>query len=108
MNSELLGSMQKFQNEPNPIDLQLTSVCMSEIQLKYTKKSTVRQRPEQGKGHCFCYFYSFLEISTQTKLLLYFIMSFKMIINLFVTSKKRNHEFMNSPIHEFKVLQNVF
>ena len=28
-------------------------------------------------------------------------------INLFVTSKKRNHEFSNSPIHEFKVLQNV-
>ena len=28
--------------------------------------------------------------------------------NLFVTSKKRNHEFANSPIHEFKVLQNVF
>ena len=30
------------------------------------------------------------------------------IFNLFVTSKKRNHEFINSPIHEFKVLQNVF
>ena len=29
-------------------------------------------------------------------------------INLLVTSKKRNHEFANSPIHEFKVLQNVF
>ena len=28
--------------------------------------------------------------------------------NLFVTSKKRNHEFSNSPIHEFKILQNVF
>ena len=26
--------------------------------------------------------------------------------NLFVTSKKRNHEFSNSPIHD--VLQNVF
>ena len=25
-----------------------------------------------------------------------------------MTSKKRNHEFSNSPIHEFKVLQNVF
>jgi hypothetical protein len=28
--------------------------------------------------------------------------------NLFVTPKKRNPEFTNSPIHEFKVLQNVF
>ena len=28
--------------------------------------------------------------------------------NLFVTSKKRNHEFTNSPIHEYKVLQNDF
>ena len=28
--------------------------------------------------------------------------------NLFVTSKKRNREFTNSPIHEYKVLQNVF
>ena len=27
---------------------------------------------------------------------------------LFVTSKKRNHQFTNSPIHVFKVLQNVF
>ena len=26
----------------------------------------------------------------------------------FVTSKKRNLEFANSPIHEFKVLQNAF
>ena len=25
--------------------------------------------------------------------------------NMFVTSKKRNHQFINSPIHEFKVLQ---
>ena len=34
-----------------------------------------------------------------------FEMSFKMIINLFVTSK---NETKNSPIHEFKLLQNVF
>ena len=26
----------------------------------------------------------------------------------YITIKKRNHEFSNSPIHEFKVLQNVF
>ena len=32
----------------------------------------------------------------------------EMIINLFVTWKKWNHEFPNSPIDEFKVLQNVF
>ena len=32
----------------------------------------------------------------------------KNITNLFVTSKKRNHEFANSPIHEFKAMQNVF
>ena len=29
-------------------------------------------------------------------------------LDLFVTSKKRNHQFSNSPIHEFNVLQNVF
>ena len=28
-------------------------------------------------------------------------------LNLFVTSKKRNHQFTNSPIHKFKVLQIV-
>ena len=28
--------------------------------------------------------------------------------DLFVTSRKRNHEFTKSPIHESKVLQNVF
>ena len=28
--------------------------------------------------------------------------------SLFMTSKKRNHEFTNTPIHEFKGLQNVF
>ena len=28
--------------------------------------------------------------------------------NLFVKSKKRTHEFTKSPIHKFKVLQNVF
>ena len=32
----------------------------------------------------------------------------KFTSNLFVTSKLWNHEFSNSPIHEFKVLQNVF
>ena len=30
------------------------------------------------------------------------------ITNQFVRSKKRNHEFSNSPIYELKVLQNVF
>ena len=39
----------------------------------------------------------------------FFVQSSKKCLNnLFVTSKKRNHEFSNSPIHEFKVLQNVF
>ena len=33
---------------------------------------------------------------------------FHKLNNLFVTSKKRNHEFSNLPIHEFKVFQNVF
>ena len=28
---------------------------------------------------------------------------YSMTISLFVTSKKRNHQFSNSPIHEFKV-----
>ena len=32
-------------------------------------------------------------------------LQFPVTNNLFVTSKKRNHEFTNSPIHEFKVLQ---
>ena len=42
------------------------------------------------------------------EIFLKFHMYFKNISwNLFVTSKKRNHQFTNSPIHEFKVLQNV-
>ena len=28
--------------------------------------------------------------------------------NLIVTSKKRNHEFINTPIHEFKMMQMSF
>ena len=82
-------------------------ICDKSFVLKWRLK-----KHKQGHGQVdvkFCHYFNNNKKHMKNNQMVSTCTSLKFLtFNLFVTSKKRNHEFRNSPIDEFRVLQNVF